>query len=48
MRSTYGCDPSNVSKARALIQRDLDQMRTRDVSDEELHQAKALILRQIC
>jgi zinc protease len=44
---TYGCEPTNVSKARALIERDLDQMRTRDVSDEELHQAKALILRQI-
>ena len=29
---TYGCDPENVSKARALIQRDLDQMRTQDVS----------------
>ena len=43
----YGCDPSNVSKARALIQRDLGEMRTRDVSEGELHQAKALILRQI-
>jgi zinc protease len=44
---TYGCDPSNVSKARSLIERDLEQMRTRDVSEEELHQAKALILRQL-
>ncbi|MFZ0271675.1 MAG: pitrilysin family protein [Acidobacteriaceae bacterium] len=43
----YGCDPPNVSKARALIVRDLDQMRTQDVSDAELHQAKALLLRQI-
>jgi zinc protease len=43
----YGCDPSNVSKARTLIERDLDQMGTRDVSAEELHQAKALMLRQI-
>jgi zinc protease len=43
----YGCDPPNVSKARALIIRDLDQMRTQDVSDAELHQAKALLLRQI-
>jgi zinc protease len=43
----YGCDPDNVSKARALIQRDLDQMRTQEVSEGELHQAKALILRQI-
>jgi len=44
---TYGCDPGNVSKARALIERDLDQMRTLDVSDGELHQAKALLLREI-
>jgi zinc protease len=43
----YGSDPGNVTKARTLIQRDLDQMRTRDVSEDELHQAKALILRQI-
>ena len=44
---TYGCNPENVSKARALIQRDLEQMRTEDVSADELHQAKALLLRQI-
>ena len=43
----YGCDPKNVSKARDLIVRDLDQMRTVDVTDSELHQAKALLLRQI-
>ncbi len=43
----YGCDPDKVSKARALIVRDLEQMRTEPVSDSELHQAKALLLRQI-
>jgi zinc protease len=43
----YGCDPKNVSKARDLIIRDLTQMRTVDVTDGELHQAKALLLRQI-
>ena len=43
----YGCDPDNVSKARALIQRDLERMRTDNVSADELHQAKALLLRQI-
>jgi zinc protease len=43
----YGCDPKNVSKARDLIVRDLTQMRTVDVTDGELHQAKALLLRQI-
>jgi zinc protease len=30
-----------------LVQRDLNQMRTQDVSADELHQAKALLLRQI-
>jgi zinc protease len=44
---TYGCDPDKVSKARALIVRDLEQMRTQDVSDAELRQAKTLLLRQI-
>jgi zinc protease len=43
----YGCDPANVSKARTLIERDLNQMRTQLVPLEELHQAKALLLRQI-
>ncbi len=44
---SYGCDPQNVSKARALVERDLNQMRTEEVSAAELHQAKALLLRQI-
>ena len=44
---TYGCDPVNVPKARALIERDVEQMRTQDISDNELHQAKALLLREI-
>jgi zinc protease len=44
---TYGCDPQNVSKARALVQRDLDQMRTQNVSQDELHLAKAMLLRSI-
>ncbi len=43
----YGCDPDKVSPARALVERDLNQMRTEPVSDAELHQAKALLLRQI-
>lgn len=44
---TYGCDPENVSKARDLIDRDIDAMRTTNVSPAELQQAKALLLRQI-
>ncbi len=43
----YGCDPANVSKARALIQRDLAAMQTENVTPGELQQAKALLLRQI-
>lgn len=43
----YGCDPANVSKARALVERDLNQMRTEEVSAAELHQAKALLLRSL-
>ncbi|MGC2404563.1 MAG: pitrilysin family protein [Acidobacteriaceae bacterium] len=44
---TYGCDPDKVSKARALVQRDLEQMRTQDVTPDELHLAKAMLLRSI-
>jgi len=44
---TYGCDPPNVSKARALVVRDLNQMRSAPVSQHELHQAKAISLRDI-
>jgi zinc protease len=44
---TYGCDPENVSKARLLVEQELAAMRTANVSDAELQQAKALLLRQI-
>lgn len=44
---TYACDPQNVSKARALIARDLADMQNTEVTPSELHQAKALLLRQI-
>jgi zinc protease len=44
---SYGCDPENVSKARDLIDRDLRSMGTDNVTAEELHQAKALLLRQM-
>jgi len=46
-RVTYASDPGNVSKARALIQRDLAAMQKENVTPEELQQAKALLLRQI-
>ena len=44
---TYACDPKNVSKARELIQRDLVAMQRENVTEAELQQAKALLLRQI-
>jgi zinc protease len=43
----YSCNPQNASKARALVERDLNQMRTEQVSASELRQAKALLLRKI-
>jgi zinc protease len=43
----YGCDPQNVSKARALIQQELVAMQKSEVTPGELQQAKALLLRQI-
>lgn len=43
----YGCDPKNVSKARAMIEGEVRAMRQFDVSPSELQQAKALLLRQI-
>jgi zinc protease len=43
----YACDPQNVSKARAIIERDLKAMQTAPVTANELRQAKAMLLRQI-
>jgi zinc protease len=44
---SYGCDPVNVPKARELIDRDLRSMGTDNVTPDELHQAKSLLLRQM-
>jgi zinc protease len=44
---TFGSDPPNVPKARDLIVRDLRAMQMEIVSPAELHQAKALLLRQM-
>jgi zinc protease len=43
----YACDPPNVSKARAVISRDLKDIQTKKVSLQELHQAKLMLLRDI-
>jgi zinc protease len=46
-RVDYASDPENVSKARAIIERDLKTMQTEPVAEADLHQAKAMLLRQI-
>ncbi len=43
----YGCDPQNVSKARAMVEQELISMQQTNVTPAELQQAKALLLRQI-
>lgn len=43
----YACDPGNVSRVRAIVQRDLRDMQARPVSVGELRRAKALLLREI-
>ncbi len=43
----YACDPPNVSRARAVILRDLADMRAKKVTEQELHQAKLMLLRDI-
>ncbi len=44
---SYGCDPPNVSKARALVVRDLKALQTSAPDAGELASAKALVLRRI-
>jgi zinc protease len=43
----YGCDPQNVSKARAMVEQELVSMQKSNVTPAELQQAKALLLRHI-
>jgi len=44
---SYACDPPNVSKGRAIIERNLRTMQTATVPDLELIQAKTLLIRQV-
>jgi zinc protease len=46
-RVSYACDPQNVSKARAIVVRDLRDMQNTPVSADDLQQAKAMLLRQV-
>jgi zinc protease len=43
----YACDPANVSRAHAIITRNLQAMQTDPVTPEELRVAKAMVLRRI-
>jgi zinc protease len=43
----YACDPPNVSRARALVERDVRAMQTNAVTPAELRRAKTLLIRQI-
>jgi len=43
----YACDPTNVSKVRAIVEHNLRAIQTALVSLNELNQAKALLLREI-
>jgi zinc protease len=43
----YACDPQNVSRVAAIVQRELEDMQKAPVTPDELQMAKALLLRQI-
>lgn len=43
----YACDPANVAQARAIVERNLADMRENPVTPDELLRAKALLLRKI-
>ncbi len=43
----FACDPANVDKVRNAVARELTAMQTTPVTDDELHRAKAVLLRQI-
>ncbi len=45
--ASFGCDPQNVPRARALLVRDIKDMQTTPVSDLELTRAKAQMLRRL-
>ena len=43
----YGCDPENVSKARAMVEKNLRDLQENPVPTDVLLQAKVLLLQQI-
>jgi zinc protease len=44
---SYGCDPTNVSKARLIVEQNLREMQKTLIPPEQLQQARALLLREI-
>ena len=44
---SYACDPPNVAKAASMVEHNLREMQTTNVTAHELRQAKILLLRQI-
>jgi zinc protease len=44
---TYASDPSNVSRARTIVEHNLKMMQTQLVRPDELRRAKAMLLREI-
>lgn len=43
----YGCDPSNVSKAKAIVLRDLRQLQTATLGPDDMRRAKLLMMRRV-
>jgi zinc protease len=43
----YACDPLNVSRARALVERNLKEMRATTVKPDALRLAKSMLLREM-
>jgi zinc protease len=44
---SYACDPSNVSRARAIVEHNLKTMQNQLIDSVELRRAKAMLLRKI-
>ncbi len=43
----YACEPPNVAKVQASVERELSEMQTTNVTDEELQRSKAMLLRRL-
>ena len=43
----YGCDPDNVSKARNIVESNLQKMVNQPVNPDELRQAQSMLLKEI-